>query len=476
MTDFIGRKQELQKLQRLLKKSSASLIVVRGRRRIGKSRLIEEFGKGHKTYIFSGIPPTEKTNKEDQLREFGRQLGKALEQPPFLDSDWNDLFIRLASHTRRGRVIILLDEISWMGSKDPMFLSKLKNIWDLEFKKNPKLILVLCGSVSSWIEKNILNSTGFLGRISLDLFLEELPLRDCNHFWDKGGPHVSAYEKFKILAVTGGVPKYLEEIHPEYTAEENIKNLCFDRAGLLFNEFDNIFSDIFSKRSEIYKKIVTCIDDGHYQYEEIYRKLGIEKSGLISEYLKDLMTSGFIQRDYTWQIKTGKQSKLSNYRISDNYIRFYLTNIFPNKDKIGRGSFQNLSLGLIPGWESILGLQFENLVLHNRRILQEILNIKPEDINYENPFFQSKTVRQEGCQIDYMIQTRFDVLYVCEIKFSKHPIGSTILEEMKQKIKKLHLPKRMSCRPIVIHVNGVSEAVLQSRYFADIIDFSQFLT
>jgi uncharacterized protein len=476
MNDFIGRKQELQKLQRLLKKSSSSLIVVRGRRRIGKSRLIEEFGKNQKTYIFSGIPPTEKTTKEDQLREFGWQLGKALGQPPFLDKDWNDLFLRLASHTRRGRVIILFDEISWMGSEDPQFLSKLKNAWDLEFKKNPNLIFVLCGSVSFWIEKNILSSTGFLGRISLDLFLEELSLKDCNQFWDKGGQYVSAYEKFKVLAVTGGVPKYLEEITPEYTAEENIKNLCFDKSGLLFNEFDNIFSDIFSKRSEIYKKIVTCIDDGHYQYEEIYRKLGIEKSGSISEYLKDLTISGFIKRDYTWHIKTGKRSKLSYYRISDNYLRFYLTNIFPNEDKIRRGSFQNLSLGLIPGWESILGLQFENLVLHNRRILQELLNIKPEDITYENPFFQTKTARQEGCQIDYMIQTRFDVLYVCEIKFSKHPIESVILEEMKQKIKKLRLPKRMSCRPILIHVNGVNEAVLHSRYFSDIIDFSQLLT
>src|SRR3990167_2617326 len=248
MTAFIGRKQELNQLHLLLKKRSASLVVLKGRRRIGKSRLIEEFGKSLKMYTFSGVVPTEKTTLESQLHEFGWQLGKALEQPAFKDHDWNDLFLRLANHTRKGLVLILFDEISWMGSLDSDFLGKLKNAWDLEFKKNPQLILVLCGSVSAWIEKNILNSSGFLGRVSLNLTLEELPLSDCNYFWLDAGDNISAYEKFKVLSVTGGIPKYLEEIQLSLSAEANIKNLCFDRSGLLFNEFDQIFTDIFFKR------------------------------------------------------------------------------------------------------------------------------------------------------------------------------------------------------------------------------------
>ena len=278
MSTFVGRKKELNKLNLLLNKKSASLVVVKGRRRIGKSRLIEEFGKSHKIYIFSGVLPNEKTTLQSQLREFGWQLGKALGQPAFKDEDWNDLFLRLAKHTRKGRVIILFDEISWMGSLDSDFLGKLKNAWDLEFKKNPQLILVLCGSVSSWIEENILSSSGFLGRISLKLTLEELPLFDCNNFWIDKDDNISAYEKFKVLSVTGGIPKYLEEIQSNLSAEENIKNLCFDRSGLLFNEFDQIFSDIFSKRSEIYKRIVECLVDGKYEYEEIYNILNVDKS------------------------------------------------------------------------------------------------------------------------------------------------------------------------------------------------------
>src|SRR3990170_612482 len=208
---FVGRKHELSVLNRFISKKSASLLVVKGRRRIGKSRLIEEFAKPYKFYSLSGIAPTEKTTAQSQRDDFSNQLSKH-GLPNIYAKDWNDLFWLLADKTKKGRVIILLDEISWMGSKDPDFLSKLKNAWDLRFKKNPHLILVLCGSASSWIEKNILSSTGFVGRISFTLTLDELPLKDCKYFWGNKAAHISAMEKLKLLSVTGGIPRYLEEV------------------------------------------------------------------------------------------------------------------------------------------------------------------------------------------------------------------------------------------------------------------------
>lgn len=475
-TPFIGRKKELKQLKGLLEKGSASLVVLKGRRRIGKSRLIEEYGKNFgQVYIFSGLPPAPQTTLQDQLDQFGWQLGKALDEPAFKEKDWNDLFLRLARRTITGRVLILLDEISWMGSKDSNFLGKLKNAWDLQFKKNPQLIMVLCGSVSSWIEKNILSSTGFLGRISLKLNLEELPLNDCNQFWLNWAEKTSAYEKFKVLAITGGVPKYLEEIKPQLSAEENIRELCFESSGLLFNEFDQIFADIFAQRNTLYKDIVHSIMNGYFEYEEIYKRLGVEKSGLISEYLEDLITSGFLTRDYTWHLKTGKISKLSRFRISDNYLRFYLKYILPNKDKVLRNALDKASLTLLPQWEAIMGLQFENLVLHNRQKIQDILNIRPEQIVYDNPFFQHRTTRQQGCQIDYLIQTSFNTLYICEIKFSKNLVKPTVIREMQQKIAKLKIPRNFSYRSVLIHINGVEDSVLGSPEFSNIIDFSELL-
>jgi AAA+ ATPase superfamily predicted ATPase len=472
---FVGRGKELRALKLLERKKTASLVVVRGRRRIGKSRLIEEFGKKYRFYPFSGLPPQDSATAQSQRDEFTRQLTTMTRLPEVTVDDWSKLFLLLANETAQGRVIILLDEISWMGSKDPDFLGKLKNAWDLHLKKNPKLILILCGSVSVWIEKNILGHTGFMGRISLALTLKELPLQDANQFLVQLSSQFSPYEKFKILSITGGVPRYLEEIQPSLTAEENIKSLCFNEKGVLFREFNDIFSDLFSKRSACYQKIVEVLVEGSAEYNDLCRKLEFSKSGHLSEDLDNLIQSGFVSRDYTWHLKTGAESRLSHYRLSDNYLRFYLKYIDKNKRKIERGYFDDRSLFSLPGWESIMGLQFENLVLNNRKLIWDILQIYPEEIVSDNPFFQRKTQRSPGCQIDYMIHTRFNVLFLCEIKFSKKQIGKEIVSEVQEKIKRLKRPKEFSCKPVLIHVNGVDDSVIESEFFSRIIDFSALL-
>lgn len=120
-----------------------------------------------------------------------------------------------------------------------------------------------------------------------------------------------------------------------------------------------------------------------------------------------------------------------------------------------------------------MGLQFENLVLNNRKPIHKCLGVKPEEIICENPYFQKITTKTSGCQIDYLIQTKFDTLYVCEIKFSRNEIGISIIQEVQDKIKKLKYFKRHSCRPVLIHVNGVTEEVIDHDFFANIIDLGE---
>jgi AAA+ ATPase superfamily predicted ATPase len=468
---FVGRKHELSILKDLLRKRVASLIVLKGRRRIGKSRLAEEFSKSMRSVIFTGLPPDKNVTAQSQREDFAQQLSKALNIPPPRSDDWNTLFWNLAHETKKGRVFIVLDEITWLGSKDPTFLGKLKNAWDLHFKKNPGLILMLTGSMSGWIEKNILSSTGFMGRISLDIKLEELPLYRCNSFWGKENKLISPYEKFKVLAVTGGIPRYLEEIIPEDSAEKNIQRLCFRREGFLFNEFDRIFSDLFQKRAPIYTKIVHRLANGATGAQPLYEAAQISKGGVASSYLSDLQHSGFISRDYTWNITRGTESKQSLYRLSDNYTRFYLKYILPNKRRIEGGRFNPDA----SRWSSIFGLQFENLVLNNRNRILELLKINPEHVVWDNPFLQTHTKKHRGCQVDYLIQTRDGTLYVCEIKFSQHPIGREVIDEVRSKISVLNTPRNFSFRSILIHVNGVSDAVLEEEFFSEILSFSDIL-
>lgn len=467
---FYGRERELGILKELLDSKVARLVVLRGRRRIGKSRLAEKFGESFdQHFTFVGLPPEEGVTDEIQRRHFANEMEKQTHMVSLRFDDWDFLFDALGRATRKGKVLIVLDEINWMGSLDPAFLGKLKTAWDVHFKKNPRLVLLLSGSMSAWIEKHILRSTGFFGRIALDIILQELPLYQCSHFWRPYEKSISASEKFKVLGITGGVPLYLESINPKLSAEENIRRLCFRKEGLLFLEFDRIFSDVFGTRAPTYKKIVSSLAQGPEDQAKILRMIEAEKSGVYSEYLEELVKTGYVARDYTWSLKSGKFSKLSHYRLCDNYLRFYLRYIEPNMPSIQ----QNREL-LPTGWTAIMGLQFENLVLNNRPTIHHLLGINPADIRIDNPYFQRATQKTSGVQIDYMIQTRFNTLYVCEIKFHRERIGMEIIKEMRQKLKALRLPRGYSVRPVLIHVNGVKEELEEQDFFSHIIDFSQF--
>ena len=472
---FVGRNEALDKLKRLLRKKSASLAVIRGRRRIGKSRLVEEFARDLPFYSFTGLAPTEQTSADGQRKEFARQLQDKLDLPGIRSDDWGDLLTLLAKQTAKGRVIILLDEISWMGSLDPTFLGKLNIIWDEYFSKNPQLILILCGSVFSWIEKNIISSTSFFGRITQKVYLEELSLQECNQLLVAQGFKGSMVEKLMLLALTGGVPWYIELANPSLSAIENIKRLCFEKDGVLFDEFRQIFHDLFGKRSEIYKRIVRALSFGPAQYKDIVSALNYSSDGPLSEYLDELILSGYVEKDFTWSFKTGRESNLFQYRLSDNYLRFYLKYIEPNTQLVLKKRFSKVSLTSLPGWDAMMGFQFENLVLHNRSLILDRLKIEPTDITYDNPFFQRKTAKQPGCQIDYMIQTRFKTLYLCEIKFSSRPVTSHAIDEIKEKMKRLKCPKGFSIIPVLIHVNGFCPTIQEQDFFFDHIDYADFL-
>jgi hypothetical protein len=471
MTRFIGRKRELGLLKGLLRKKSASLVVMRGRRRIGKSRLAEEYASSFsKAYILSGIPPEPGVTAEAQRAEFLRQL-QEYRLPIYRSDDWGNLFYDLSQECKKGRVLVVFDEITWMGSQDLTFLPKLKTAWDRYFKQNPQFVMILSGSNSAWISKNILSSTGFFGRVSLRLLLEELTLPECNAFWGDQSGTVSAYEKFKLLSVTGGVPRYLEELRPDLSAEANLQRLCFDSEGLLFREFDQIFHDLFQKQGHFYKQIVEHLIISPLSAAELAVKLGRSRGGDLSKALGELMESGFLARDYTWALATGKRLESSRYRIRDNYLRFYLKYILPHKEQIESTQLQRLP----QGWLSIMGLQFENLVINNGSLVCKILGILPEDLLIANTYFQKAGARKRECQIDYLIQTRFQCLYACEVKFRQGIVGVEVIEEVEEKLRRLQLPRKFSCRPILIHVNGVSEDVVDSGYFARIIDFSEML-
>jgi uncharacterized protein len=215
---------------------------------------------------------------------------------------------------------------------------------------------------------------------------------------------------------------------------------------------------------------------GSFEREDLVKRIRIEKGGVLSAYLEDLEKAGFITRDYTWHLKDGKESKLSKYRLSDNYLRFFLKYIQPNRKRIKTGSFEITTLGSLPGWESIMGYQFENLILKSRRNIQKLLHLSYSDIICDNPYFQPKTKNQEGCQIDYLIHSKFNTLHLCEIKFSRNTIDKKVISQVRQKMEKLKIPKNFTIRPVLIYEGVLHREVQESGFFDKIIEFSELLT
>jgi AAA+ ATPase superfamily predicted ATPase len=471
---FIGRKPEIERLSALYKKKTPSLVVVKGRRRIGKSRLISEFANTSSPqtfWSFAGLAPSDGISAQAQRDNFARQLAMMLKTPPMTFVDWSDAFEYLSLHIKPGD-IILLDEISWMGAKDPSFIAKLKAWWD---KQTVHMVVVFCGSISTWIEENILKSTAFFGRVNLTISLEPLSIPESAAFLRTLGMQLSNYDMYKLLSIVGGVPWYLEQFNPSVTADDNIKQLAFEKNGLLVTEFDRIFHDLFNGKGATYKKILHSLKDGARTLSEIRQSIAFAHSGTLSQMMDHLIVAGFVVKQSLWSFKTAKNLKKSLYRISDSYMRFYLKVIEPNASAIANGGFDQVPLSTMPGFETHMGLQLEALLLQNRLLLLQKLGISPVDMVCSGLYRQPKTITQQGCQIDHLIQTKTNSLFICEFKFKRREISSDIISDMQDKISSLKTPKGFAKVAVLFHLSGVAPAVATSAYFYRIVDIVDFL-
>ena len=471
---FIGRKNELERLEALHKKKTPNLLVIKGRRRVGKSRLINFFASKNtenRLWDFAGLAPQSGMDDQSQRDHFARQLATHLKLLPFTFQDWTDAFEHLSSHIKPSD-IILFDEISWMGSKDPSFIPKLKAWWD---KQQLPIMVVFCGSVSTWIEENILKSTAFFGRINLTITLEPLSIPDANKLLRTSGFQGSDYDTYKLLSILGGIPWYLEQITPGQTVDDLIKQLCFEKDSLLVLEFERIFYDLFNGKGASYKKIFDSLKDGMKTLADVRKITGFPHNGTLSSLMEHLIIAGFVQKQNLWSFKTNKPLKQSLYRICDPYMRFYLKLIEPQRNKIDLNGFQNTAISSLPGFEAHIGLQLEQLLLQNRNMLLKAIGINPADIVAHGPFRQSKTTTKAGCQIDYLVQTTTKNLFVCEFKFKRRELGVDIISEVQEKVTALKVPRGFATIPVLFHIGGVSANIATSDYFYRIIDIADFL-
>ena len=451
------------------------MVVISGRRRIGKSTLVETFAERSRCRFIEieGLAPDENMTNERQLANFCDRLAKATGTLDAKADSWPKAFDALdAAIPKNAKTVVFLDEISWMGRYDTAFAAYLKNAWDTQLSRKSRLVLVVAGSVSAWIQENILKSKAFVGRISVDMTLTELALPYCGAFWERKASRVSMRDMVDTLSVTGGVPKYLEEIDPSLSADENIRRLCFMPDGYLFRDFDCIFSDVFGA-VQAKRRILSALADGPASVAELSAKFGKEPNGHLSDDLRDLKEAGFIAPFAGLNPKTAAPLREVRYRLGDNYTRFYLKFIQPRREAIKQGLYRFADLESLPGWNSTLGLQFENLVANNLAPLCHEIGLGRKLVTSAAPYARRHTASSPGLQIDLLIQTPKSV-YVVEVKRCNR-IDTSIEKEIEEKVSRLGIGSDKSVRTVLVYDGKLSPEVEENGFIDFLVPFSRLV-
>ena len=473
---FYGREEQLDELMSLWGKKVGSLCTCRGRRRIGKSTLIERFAErsGARFIKLEGIRPQPGYSNETELEAFATQLAAQTDAESTVPANWLNAFIRLGKEIRDGeRTVVLIDEVSWFGHYDPTFADYAKIAWDNYWKKHDRLIVVLCGSVSGWIRENIIDNGAFLGRRSLDMIVRELPLAECAKFWGEAAGRTDPREIIDVLSVTGGVPRYLEEVDPGLSAAENIRRMAFRENSLLRVDFDEMFTDVVTRQPRLSAKVLRALAGESMGVSEISSALGMERGGKLSSALAELSEAGLVAMDAGRNPETGEDVRDRRYRLKDNYTRFYLRYVEHAKASIDADSHSFISLDALDGWESVMGLAFENMVVNNWPDLIRPLHLGHALVVSAAPWRKPKSGKSRGIQVDLLLQTR-RALYVVEIKRQRE-IGREVIDEMVAKIDGIRRHRGMSVKTALVYDGHLAPIVEADGYFDAIVPFRRLL-
>lgn len=475
MEHFVGRKEEIETLLQSFNAQKGTLNVIKGRRRIGKSTLIKELpardSRVTLRYLTS-FPPKATVTDEQERAAYAEQVKREFSLPynPPQES-WAALIYFIVSQCVHSHTILALDEINWLARKSSTPIEHiLWEVWERECAHKSSFMMILSGSLASWMEKNIIASEGFVGRISVNMVLRELPLNNIRDLFGTAHEKLPDRDIIKLLCAFGGVPLYLNHVDPTLTAESNLLNLVYKRTGAFNNEFNQMFNDLFSNENKMYRAILEAVgtSTSALTAQEVAEKSEKHYTGRVNQALSDLCEVGFLRKEHTWNTRTTKFGRAAKFKIADNYTAFFFRSISKQNQVAQRTGREAVPENLA----GILGLQFENLVYNNAYYILKKLHIT--DPVFIGGYFQTQTQRQKGCQIDLLIQTKHR-LYVCECKMLADKVQKTIIQDVKQKVERLTRDRTLTVCPVLIHTNGVVDSVIKENYFNHIIDMSDAL-
>lgn len=477
---FVGRKEEISRLNRIMEtRKEAKFIVMYGRRRIGKTELIEQFFRQKHVLKFEGIqlPRNDKRNeqqqREYQLEHAYRQLAKYLENEAIgkiRASRWTDFFEEIDTLAQNEEIIIYFEEIQWLTNYKTDFFAELKPFWDSYWRRNSALTIVICGSSTSFITEQLLQNQALYARDQHEFHLQAMNLIESGELLRKTG-------KKEILTAyisLGGIPAYLKRLGGRGTIYSNICQHSFSRDAYFLLEYEKIFVSSMA-HYRYYRDILEFLTSKRYaSAKEIAKKvLGKEQTGgKFEAILDDLSSCGFIERYVP--IDRNENSRLVRYRIKDEYLSFYYKLIKPKKNKIKNGYFPDPTAAINhANFNKLLGFAFERWCLKNHHVIARFLQINKLNFSAGSYFSRAISKQIPGFQIDLMFIVEGVKIIICELKYYTGTITSKITKDIDQKIE-LFLAhnkqyEKATIEKVLITTEGPDKKLLYQEYFDEII-------
>ena len=412
----IGRKKEIEELNNLYNSNKSEFVAIYGRRRIGKTYLVDETFKGRITFRHAGLSPVDDNKKgmlKAQLEHFYYSLllqGMKKSKKP---ETWLEAFYMLEKLLEEKddgrRQLIFLDELPWLDTPRSGFITAFEGFWNTWGCHRDNLMVVVCGSANSWIlDKLINNHGGLYNRVTYEIKLAPFTLNECEKFYIAKNVKLSRYDIAQSYMIFGGIPYYMGYFQSGMSLAQNIDNIIFSKHGKLKDEYHRLFASIFTN-PEIMKKIVGLLysRNSGYTRNEIIEMLGQNDSGTLCRSLNALISSDFVIK-YT---PFGK-GKREHYKLVDPFCMFYLH--FVDKQKKLEENFwqQNVTSPQITSWR---GFAYENICFNHIMQIKNALGIRGVITNHSA--WSKRSDDETGTQIDLLILRNDNVVNMCEIKY-----------------------------------------------------------
>jgi len=412
---LIAREKECQQLQWCIESDRSELVIVNGRRRIGKTFLIEQFF--NKTYAFKYVGGHGLSTR-NQLANFAKALRKYsnTQYKPF--EDWFEAFDALEEYLEsititEGKKVIFIDEMPWIDTQRSDFVSALENFWNGWAMSQENIMLIATGSATSWmVDKIVQNQGGLHARITASIFLSPFSLKETEEYLKSRRINWDRYQILQCYMLLGGVPFYLSLLNRQESFAQNIDRLCFDSKGMLRMEFDELYYSIFPN-ADLYTSVVKLLSEhkSGMTRDEISKAINLE-GGKLTRVLKNLEQCDFIAK---WS-QYGNKKKEAVYRLVDFYTLFYYRFIDTDNDRDSGLWTHNLKT---PAMQSWMGLTFELICLQHHKQIKKALGISGMSTSIST--WRTDGDKENGIpggQIDMVIERADRMINLCEIKFS----------------------------------------------------------